>query len=146
MAVFARLVELNDRGRRYAVAATAIRTWLTRRAPQVAPFVLMPTLDDPGPFAPEPFRRHWFRDAVGLPGTVGLINSGLVAGGVTLGTALFAPAWLAGSTGVALLVGAVWLHLTVARRRIARSARQVGEVLAHRPQLAPLGINPSGPG
>ncbi|MGN9809017.1 hypothetical protein ACTMSW_06630 [Micromonospora sp. BQ11] len=65
IAVFARQVELNDRGRRYAVAATTLRTYLTRRAPDLAPYVLLPTLDDSGPFAPEPFRRHWFSDLVG---------------------------------------------------------------------------------
>ncbi|MBO4209716.1 hypothetical protein [Micromonospora echinofusca] len=146
VAVFARLVELNDRGRRYAVAATALRTYLTRRAPDLAPFMLMPTLDDPGPFTPEPFRRHWFRDAVGLPGTVGLVNSAVVASAAALGVAASRPGWVGALVGVGLLAGSVAAHLTVVRRRVARSARQVGVVLDRRPPLQPAAdaLGPAG--
>lgn len=131
-AVFARQVELNARGRRYAVAATTLRTYLARRAPELAPFLLMPTLDDPGPFAPEPFRRHWVRDLVGQAGTIGLINSVVVAvaGGSAL--AAVAPGWLAVPVALLLFAGSAAAHVAVVRRRVAHSAALVGAVLAHR--------------
>nr|MDT0662470.1 hypothetical protein [Micromonospora sp. DSM 115978] len=137
LSVFARQVEFNDRHRRYAVAMTALRTYLIRRSPGLAPFVLMPTLDDPGPFAPEPFRRHWLRDAVGLAGTVGLLNSALIGVGAAAGVLAVGPAWLAVGAGVALLAGSVALHVGYVRRRVARSAAEVGAVLRRRPELAP---------
>ncbi|GLY20980.1 hypothetical protein [Micromonospora sp. NBRC 101691] len=136
-AVFARQVELNARGRRYAVAATVLRTYLARRAPDLAPYLMMPTLDDPGPFAPEPFRRHWARDLVGQAGTIGLINSVVVAVAAGAGLAAVAPGWLAAAGAVAALAGAVATHLLVVRRRVAQSARLVGEVLARRTTLRP---------
>ncbi|WDZ84745.1 hypothetical protein [Micromonospora cathayae] len=134
-AVFARQVELNARGRRYAVAATVLRTYLARRSPELAPFLLMPTLDDPGPFAPEPFRRHWLRDLAGQAGTIGLINSVVVAVAGATGLAAVGPTWLAGVGAVALLAGSVAGHLVVVRRRVAHSARLVGEVLDRRTAL-----------
>ncbi|MCM0675812.1 hypothetical protein NCC78_14095 [Micromonospora phytophila] len=136
IAVFARQVQLNDRGRRYAVATTALRTYLARRAPDLAPYLLMPTLDDPGPFAPEPFRRHWFSDLVGQAGTVGLINSVLVAVGAGFAGAALVPPVAAVSGAVALFAASAAAHVSVVRRRVARSARHTGAVLGHRPELA----------
>ncbi|MEV1143369.1 hypothetical protein [Micromonospora sp. NPDC049799] len=136
LAVFARQVELNDRGRRYAVAATTLRTYLTRRSPDLAPYVLLPTLDDPGPFAPEPFRRHWFSDLVGQAGTVGVINSVLVAVGAGFAGSSVAPSAVA-APGAVLVFGLVAAaHVAVVRRRVARSARHTGVVLAQRAELA----------
>jgi hypothetical protein len=137
VAVFARQVEYNGRSRRYAVAETTVRTYLVRRSPDIAPYLLMPTLDDAGPFAAEPFRRHWLRDAVGLAGTVGLMNSALVAvgGGVALGA--MAPWWVAAAAGVALMAAAVTAHVGYVRRRLADSVAMVGEVLTRRRLAAP---------
>lgn len=140
VAVFARQVEFNGRSRRYAVAETTLRTYLTRHSPELAPYLLMPTLDDAGPFAAAPFRRHWARDAVGLAGTAGLVNSALVAtgGGVAVGRT--APWWAAVGAGLLLLAAAVTLHVVYVRRRLAASVAEVGEVLRRRglPVLPPL--------
>ncbi|HEX5740506.1 MAG TPA: hypothetical protein VFY17_03005, partial [Pilimelia sp.] len=145
VAVFARQVEFNGRSRRYAVAETTLRTYLSRHSPELAPYLLMPTLDDPGPFAAAPFRRHWARDAVGLAGTAGLVNSALLAtgGGVAAGRA--APWWAAAGAGVLLLAGALALHVVYVRRRLAASVAQVGEVLGRRglPVLPPPAAPPS---
>jgi hypothetical protein len=132
VAVFARQVEYNLRSRRYAVAETVLRTYLMRRSPGLSRYVLMPTLDDAGPFAAEPFRRHWLRDVVGLAGTVGMVNSALLAVGLGLGLAGPAPWWVAAVAGVAVMVAAVAAHVGYVRRRLAGSVAQVGEVLARR--------------
>lgn len=138
ISVFARQVELNDRGRRYAVAATVLRTYLARRTPELAPFMMMPTLDDPGPFAPEPFRRHWFRDLVSQSGMIALVNSVLVALAAALTVMMTAgPAWSAVTVAAVVLPVSVAVHLRVLRRRVARSADRVGVVLARRTALAP---------
>jgi hypothetical protein len=137
VAVFARQVEYNGRSRRYAVAETTLRTYLLRRCPDLSPYVLMPTLDDPGPFAAEPFRRHWFRDAVGLAGTVGLMNSALLAVGAGIALRFVAPWWVAAAAGVALMLAAVTMHVWYVRRRLAASVAQVGEVLAERSLTPP---------
>lgn len=131
--VFARQVELNDRGRRYAVAATVLRTYLARRAPGLAPFIIMPTLDDPGPFAPEPFHRHWFRDLVSQAGMIALVNSVLVGLAAALAVLLAGPAWLAALVAAAITPASVAVHLRAIRRRVGRSAAQVGTVLTTRP-------------
>lgn len=130
--VFARQVELNDRGRRYAVAATVLRTYLARRAPELAPFIAMPTLDDPGPFAPEPFRRHWFRDLVSQAGMLALVNSVLVGLAVALAVLAAGTTWLAVLAAAAVVPASIAAHLRVIRRRVARSAGQVGAVLDRR--------------
>jgi hypothetical protein len=139
LSVFVRQVEFNDRHRRYAVAMTALRTYLLRRTPDLAPYVLMPTLDDPGPFAKEPFRRHWLRDAVGLAGTVGLLNSALLGVGAAAAVLAAGPPWLAVAAGVAVLAGSVAAHVGYVRGRVARSAAEVGAVLRRRPELSPAG-------
>ena len=136
IAVFARQVELNDRGRRYAVAATVLRTYLARRADDLAPYLLLPTLDDSGPFAPEPFRRHWFRDLVSQAGMIGLVNSVLAAFAAALVAASTAPAWSGAPAAAVVLPASTALHLRVIRRRVAGSAARVGTVLATRPALA----------
>lgn len=130
--VFARQVELNDRGRRYAVAATVLRTYLARSAPDLTPFLIMPTLDDPGPFAPEPYRRHWFRDLVSQAGMIALVNSVLVGLAAALAVLAAGPGWLAALVAALVLPASVAAHLSVVRRRVARSAAQVGTVLAAR--------------
>ncbi|MFC4150429.1 hypothetical protein ACFO0M_29600 [Micromonospora mangrovi] len=132
IAVFARQVELNDRGRRYAVAATVLRTWLTRRAPELAAYVMMPTLDDPGPFAPEPFRRHWFRDLVSQAGMIAVVNSVLVALAAALAVLAVGPVWLAATVAALVVPGSLALHVRAIRRRVAGSAAQVGLVLDRR--------------
>ncbi|MFD2768225.1 hypothetical protein [Micromonospora eburnea] len=131
--VFARQIELNDRGRRYAVAATVLRTYLARRAPTLSPYLVMPTLDDPGPFAPEPFQRHWFRDLVSQAGMIALVNSALLGLAATLGVLLVGPAWLAALVAAAIATTSVAVHLSAIRRRVARSAARVGTVLTARP-------------
>ncbi|MEU5721389.1 hypothetical protein ABZ783_06155 [Micromonospora sp. NPDC047738] len=136
--VFARQVELNDRGRRYAVAATVLRTYLARRAPGLTPFIIMPTLDDAGPFAPEPFHRHWFRDLVSQAGMIALVNSVLVALAATMAVLLLGgPVWLAALVAVMVATASVAGHLRAIRRRVARSAAQVGTVLTTRSLAAP---------
>ncbi|MBM0226502.1 MULTISPECIES: hypothetical protein [Micromonospora] len=132
ISVFARQVELNDRGRRYAVAATVLRTYLARRAPDLTAYVMMPTLDDHGPFAPEPFRRHWFRDLVSQAGMIALLNSVLLGLAAALAVLAAGPPWLAITVAALVVPGSVAAHLRVIRRRIARSADRVGTVLADR--------------
>jgi hypothetical protein len=132
ISVFARQIELNDRGRRYAVAATVLRTYLARRAPELSAYVIMPTLDDPGPFAPEPFRRHWFRDLVSQAGMIAVVNSVLVALAAALAVLAAGPVWLAATVAALVVPGSLALHLRAMRRRIARSAAQVGLVLDRR--------------
>ncbi|MEU3457801.1 hypothetical protein ABZ671_30050 [Micromonospora sp. NPDC006766] len=145
--VFARQIELNDRGRRYAVAATVLRTYLARRAPALSPFIIMPTLDDPGPFAPEPFNRHWFRDLVSQAGMIALVNSALLGLATTLTALLLAaPAWLAAPIAAVVAATSVTAHLRAMRRRIARSAAHVGTVLTTRPLTPPPPPPPPPPG
>ncbi|HEU4426002.1 MAG TPA: hypothetical protein VFR67_25985 [Pilimelia sp.] len=142
VAVFVRQVEYNGRSRRYAVAMTALRTYFVRRHPELSPYVLLPTLDDPGPFASEPFRRHWIRDAVGLAGTVGLMNSALmgVAAGMALGrTAHWA---VAAAAGGVLVVASLAAHVAYVRRKLAASAGQIGDVLSRRTLAGPTAPAP----
>ncbi|HYN95201.1 MAG TPA: hypothetical protein VES42_15235 [Pilimelia sp.] len=129
---FARQVEFTVRYRRAAVAETAIRTYLVRRAPDLAPFVLMPTLDDDGPFGAAPLRRRWLRDAVGLAGTVGLLNGALVGFGAGFAVAGFAPSWAGAAAGLTVAAGAVTAHVAYVRRRLADTATQVEGALAGR--------------
>ncbi|MGY0006608.1 hypothetical protein [Micromonospora sp. I033] len=143
VSVFARQVELNDRGRRYAVAATVLRTYLARRAPDLAPYLVMPTLDDAGPFAPEPFRRHWFRDLVSQAGMIALMNSALVGLAAALAVLAVAPPWLAATVAALLVPAAIALHLRAIRHRIAASAATVGTVLTDRSLTPPPGTGPS---
>jgi hypothetical protein len=46
LTVFVRQVEFTNRAHLYGVAIDSVRTYLTRRAPDVAPYLIMPTLDD----------------------------------------------------------------------------------------------------
>ena len=113
LTIFIRQVEFTNRARLYAVAIDSVRTYLARRAPDVAPYLIMPTLDDRGAYQGRPPGGPWLRDAIGLSGTIGLVNSALLALGA--GVALRhagAVAWIAGSCGVLVLaasaIGQVW--------------------------------------
>ncbi|PSK62228.1 hypothetical protein B0E53_05858 [Micromonospora sp. MH33] len=101
----------------------------------------MPTLDDAGPFAPEPFRRHWFRDLVSQAGMIALMNSVLVGLAAALAVLTVAPPWLAATVTALVLPAAIALHLRVIRHRIAGSAARVGAVLTSR-ALAVAGPEP----
>ncbi|MFD0820195.1 hypothetical protein ACFQ0D_18220, partial [Micromonospora zhanjiangensis] len=81
LTVFIRQVEFVNRSRLYGIALDSMRTYLARRASDVTPYLLMPTLDDPGADRQRPPGGRWLRDAIGLAGTVGLVNSVLIGAG-----------------------------------------------------------------
>ena len=91
------------------------------------------------PFAPEPFRRHWFRDLVSQAGMIALLNSVLLGLAAALAVLAAGPPWLAVTVAALVVPGSVAAHLRVIRRRIARSADRVGTVLPTAVSLPPRG-------
>jgi hypothetical protein len=118
LTVFVRQVEFTNRARLYAVAIDSVRTYLARRAPELAPYLIMPTLDSPGVYQGRPPGGIWIRDAVGLSGTVGLVNSAVLALGSGMAARHAGAAmWLAGLAGGIVLVAATGTHVWYVRRR-----------------------------
>lgn len=119
LTIFVRQVEFTNRARFYAVAIESVRTYLARRAPEVAPYLIMPTLDDRGAYQGRPPGGRWLRDAIGLSGTIGLVNSALLGlgGGVVVARHSGAVAWLAVSCGVLVLAIAATGHVWYIRHR-----------------------------
>lgn len=79
---FGRMVYYRMSRAEYTAALDALRTYLVRRAPDVAPYVVLPTIQDP-PDVPVPGGTPGPLSSpskVGLAMTVGLINSALLAG------------------------------------------------------------------
>jgi hypothetical protein len=79
---FGRMVYYRMSRAEYTAALDALRTYLVRRAPDVAPYVVLPTIHDPPDVpvpggTPDPLSSP---SKVGLAMTVGLINKALLAG------------------------------------------------------------------
>lgn len=133
-AVFLRQLRFTGASQRYGLAEQALRSYLVRRAPQVAPYVLLPTLDDPGLFPPAaaPGRQRQ-RDAVGLAASIGLVNSALIAaaGGLALNE-LGVVGWELVLFDVALFAAAAAVHLWWVSRTIRRDAAERERLLAAR--------------
>jgi hypothetical protein len=126
LTVFIRQVEFVSRSRLYGIAIDSVRTYLARRAPDVAPYLLLPTLDDPGAYQGQPPGGRWLRDTVGLAGTVGLVNSVLIGiGGGWVAHGARAATWLAVSVAVLLLAASAAGHVWYVNRRTSRAARRV---------------------
>ncbi|MGW0433439.1 hypothetical protein ACWDV4_13000 [Micromonospora sp. NPDC003197] len=125
LTVFVRQVEFANRTRLYSVAIDTVRTYLVRRAPDVGPYLILRTLDDPGAFPGRPPGGRWTRDLTSLSGTVSLVNSALVGLGVGLAVRQIGVAWwIVVAAGVAGMVGAMFIHLVyTSRRRATASAR-----------------------
>jgi len=125
LTVFVRQVEFTNRANLYGAAVDSVRTYLVRRAPTVGPYLLLPTFDTPGVYQGRPPGGRWTRDAIGLAGTVSLVNSALV--GLGAGVAIRhagAPKWLAVTGGIAVLLLGMLTHLWyVSHRRAAATAR-----------------------
>ncbi|MEV4412252.1 hypothetical protein [Catellatospora sp. NPDC049609] len=129
--VFLRQLRFSNAGRNYAVAEEAMRTYLVRRAPQLAPYVLLPTLDDAGLLAPTNSRRR-SRDAVGLAATIGLVNSTLLAAAGALLVSGLLDGWPVVLVALALFAGAAAVHLWWVGRTVRHDAAERGRVLAGR--------------
>lgn len=129
MSIFVRLVEFSKRGQRYSVAQDALRTYLSLRAPGVAPYILMPTLGDNAIV-----RVGWGmrRDAISLPGTVALLNSMLLAlaGGLITGRATIG--WPPAIVACTLLVAAYGGHLVYLRRALSANRASVDAFVRRR--------------
>ncbi|WP_155386416.1 hypothetical protein [Catellatospora paridis] len=134
-AVFARQLRYTGASQRYGLAEQTLRTYLVRRAPDLAPFVLLPTLDDNGLFPPPASRFHLrMRDAVGLAATIGLVNSALFAmGGGLLAAAARAPGWAVTVLALALFAAAAALHLWWVSRTVRANFAGNQRLLADRP-------------
>ncbi|WP_191841274.1 hypothetical protein [Catellatospora chokoriensis] len=141
-AVFLRQLRYTGASQRYGIAEQALRTYLVRRAPEVAPFVLLPTLDDDGLFPPPAdSRRQRQRDAVGLASTIGLINSALYAmGGGLLGAAARLPGWAVVALALALFAAAAAAHLWWVSRTVRRNVVERERLLAQRTLDLPAAI------
>ncbi len=98
--VFVRLVHYRVTGLEYNTALDALRTYLVSRAPEVGPYVVMPTLADDVRLRMSSRVRSW----TGLASTVGLVNSVLLAlaAGALSG-------WARSHWGVALVAGLIVL-------------------------------------
>ncbi|MFC7242203.1 hypothetical protein ACFQO7_06890 [Catellatospora aurea] len=145
-AVFLRQLRFTGTAHRYGLAEQALRSYLVRRAPQVAPYVLLPTLDDPGLFLPSagPGRQRQ-REAVGLAASIGLVNSALLAagGGYAL-NALDNDGWALFLLVVALFAASAAVHLWWVSRTVRRDAAERERLLAAR-ALDVLDLFPSRP-
>jgi hypothetical protein len=119
--VFVRLVHYRVTGLEYNTALDALRTYLVARAPELRPYVLLPTLEKDIRLRMGSRVRSW----TGLAQTVALVNSVLVA---TATAALVAwgtgTVWAAAGCGLLMLAGAVAVQRVyervVVRRAIAR--------------------------
>ncbi|MBB5869693.1 hypothetical protein F4553_003072 [Allocatelliglobosispora scoriae] len=129
LAIFVRLVEFSKRGMRYGAAHEALRTYLARRSPQLAPYMIMPIIGDHAVLRTRP---GWRRDAISLAGTVGLLNSmllalagGLLAGGTITG-------WVPVAVTIALFTASYVLHLRYVRRAMRTCAREIADLIRER--------------
>jgi hypothetical protein len=106
VSIFLRQVEFSHRGQRYAAAHDALRTYFAQRAPDLAPYLLLPTISDRGVIGTIRVRR-WRRDVMSLAGTVALVNSalGALAVGLLLGTAV--EGWLPAIGAVVVFTAAL---------------------------------------
>ncbi|MEV4757878.1 hypothetical protein AB0J86_22560 [Micromonospora sp. NPDC049559] len=137
LTVFVRLVEFRARNRLYAVAIDSVRTYLARRAPDVAPYMIMPTLDAPGVYQGRPPGGGWVYGTISLAGTVCLINSALI--GVGTGVAVRhagAVTWVALTAGLLALAVAVSLQVGYLNLRSRAARRRIQADLDARPRPA----------
>lgn len=139
--IFAKQTEYHTRLRRYSVAQNLVRTFLARRAPEVAPYLLLRTLDaDGSPHMPHvPRTRLWIYDAASMTGVVGMINSLLTGGAVAALTWHSGGArWFVIASATTALALAVSGHVAYARVVVAAADRRIAEVIAERfPATAP---------
>lgn len=148
LTIFVRQVEFTNRARLYAVAIDSIRTYLARRAPEVAPYIIMPTLDDDGVYQGRPPGGPWVRAAIGLSGTIGLVNSALLAlGGGLAVRHRGAPWWLAVTCAVLVLFGGASAHVWYVRRRSRTAHARIRANVEHRhlPDAVPVATDPPAP-
>jgi hypothetical protein len=133
LTVFVRQVEFTNRARLYAVAIDTVRTYLTRRAPEVAPYLIMPTLDNDGAYQGRPPGGRWLHDAIGMAGTVGLVNSALLAVGTELAVRRSGtPTWLAVACGVAVLAAMTSTHIWYVNRRTGKAFARIWATVQER--------------
>jgi hypothetical protein len=131
---FLRQVEFSQRGHRYAAASDALRTYLARRSTSVAPYLLMPVLGDFGVIGSTYRERTGvLRDVMSLPGTVGVINSALLAFGVGFVTGIWLDftIWPPAAAFVTFLLS-MTLHIRHLRRAFTRSRTEVSALLTAR--------------
>jgi hypothetical protein len=123
-AVFVRLVHYQLSAIEQAYHMNLLRTFLLDRAPALRPYSLLPTIHDVGAVPFGSGRERGLRGWSGLPQTVGLVNSVLVAlAGAVLGFGLVGNGWVAGLVGVALGVGSAVLHHRY-EQRLIRGVRE----------------------
>jgi hypothetical protein len=93
----------------------------------------MPTLDDPGVYQGRPPGGRWLHGAISLAGTVGLVNSALIAVGAGMGLRLAGtPMWVAVPSGVLVLAGAAIGHVGYVRRRTSVAAARIRAMVDQR--------------
>ncbi|MEV0455227.1 hypothetical protein [Catellatospora methionotrophica] len=148
-AVFARQLRYTGASQRYGLAEQTLRTYLLSRAPAVAPYVLLPTLDDDGLFPPPASSSHQrLRDAVGLAATIGLVNSALFAmGGGLLAAAGKLPGWAVTIIALALFAVAAAGHLWWVSRTVRANFTANQQLVAARalPGIPRQPTPPQGP-
>lgn len=147
-AVFLRQLRYTGAAQRYGLAEQTLRTYLVRRAPDVAPFVLLPTLDHDGLFPPPVNRLHQhLRDAVGLAATIGLVNSALFAIGGGLAFSGLLADWAIVVLALALFAVTAALHLWWVSRTVRNNHTEHHRLLAERtrkmPALVPAARQPA---
>ncbi|MDI1460909.1 hypothetical protein QEZ54_08030 [Catellatospora sp. KI3] len=134
LSTFLRQVEFSQRGNRYAAATDTLRTYLARSCAPVAPYLIMPVIGDVGVIGTTYRRRTGvLRDAMSLPGTVGIINSALLAlgAGFVTGIWLDYTIWPPAAAFAAFALSMV-LHIGHLRRAFRRSRTEVAALLAAR--------------
>ncbi|HEX5598474.1 MAG TPA: hypothetical protein VFX61_21020, partial [Micromonosporaceae bacterium] len=133
LTVFVRQVEFVNRAKLYGVAINSVRTYLSRRTPELAPYLLMPTLDTPGVYQARPPGSSWLRDSIGLAGTIGLINSTLLAAGTGFATgALGVPVWGVVLATVAVFTVSMIGHIAYVRHRTVTAYSRIQAAVEER--------------
>ncbi|GAB2948140.1 hypothetical protein GCM10027280_41100 [Micromonospora polyrhachis] len=151
LTVFVRQVEFTNRANLYGVAVDSVRTYLVRRAPSVGPYLILPTLDDPGVYQGRPPGGRWTRDVIGLAGTVSLVDSALVGLGAGIAARhVGAATWLAATSGVVVLSLVMLAHLWYISYRRAAATARIWTSMGRRHQSSGArdvdGVSPNGVG
>lgn len=132
VSIFLRQIEFAHRGQRYAAAHDALRTYLSERAPELRPYLFLPTLTDRGVIGSR-YRTHgWRRDMVSLAGTVALFNSALLA----LATGLLVggewSGWPPAVSAIAVFAVAMVIQIRYIQRVGRRTHREIDQLIRGR--------------
>jgi hypothetical protein len=132
VSIFLRQIEFAQRGQRYAAAHDALRTYLVGRAPELRPYLFLPTLTDRGVIGSR-YRTHgWRRDMVSLAGTVALFNSALLALATGLLVGGNVSGWPPAAGAVAVFAVATVIQIRYIQRAGRRTHNEIAELVEQR--------------